>query len=246
MRRIVVESFLSPNTPPVGVTVLMRQIALSVAVAIAIAAGMTGCCRGDIIYSDNFTVDPAANGWTESVTGAGSGVIVSNGTSAIFDHTITVPGQVDYSIVQTFSTVGFADILLDFTAHQSSTSYEDSDFLAIDADYGFGFVTLLQNFEVWMGQDGTVNGLGTDGNTTPTSIATVTLDPAANNNGSLQIRIRGRNDNSAEDYFLDAFTLSGTAASVPEPSSFVLLAFGFLTAIRRLRHRSATVTLPAD
>lgn len=160
--------------------------------------------RAAVVFTDDFSSDPATNGWTElsSAADTATGLIESDGSSAVLRKT-GGSSRITLTISRTISSVGFEDILVDFTAFQSLTGYENDDFIRIEYNSGSGFVTLLQDNEVWTGVNN-ISGDGTsgnDGNVTPTSISTIALGADANENVSLQFRLTADLNATTEDVF---------------------------------------------
>lgn len=182
--------------------------------------------RAAIVFTDDFSSDPMTNGWAESISAVdtATGIIDSDGSSAVLRKT-GGSDRLTLTISRTVSSVGFEDLLVDFTAFQSLTGYESDDFIRIEYNSGSGFVTLLQDNEVWTGSDNLAGDgtTGDDGNITPTSISTIALGADADENASLQFRLTADLNATNEDVFFDSFTISGTATAVPEPSSLAVL-----------------------
>ncbi|QDT09013.1 PEP-CTERM sorting domain-containing protein [Stieleria marina] len=188
-----------------------------------------------IVFEDAFSLDPGANGWIEDLITTGdavgeiSDVVRLTDTAAIFDKTGGT-GRIEFSITRTVSTVGFQDLMVDLRAFQSVTDFENNDFLALEYDSGSGFTTLISDARVWNGvNDAVGESLPTLplGNTVPTSTGLISLPSSADDNATLQFRIRGSTNAAAEDYFIDDFRVEGSllVSAVPEPSAMGLLAF---------------------
>lgn len=193
--------------------------------------------KADVIFSDTFDTFP--NGWTTSVTGTGGGTINSNGFGQFFFLEGGGTGSATFDLTRTVSTVGFESITVNLTAFQVSTStYENSDQLGIFVNTGSGFSEVFRDEEVWNGVDDRAGegSTGADGNATPTSTGEIALGGDADSNAMLQVRIRGISNVADEVYLLDAFSVSGNSiATVPEPSTFGLIAFLGIAGIARKR-----------
>ena len=119
----------------------------------------------DLLFEDDFSIDPELNGWTENFvvdffdginpldpphTGHGGEVIMEKRhvqPFPILQETRT------FSINQIISTVGFENIQISLTAHQTSDNYEPADYLEISVDTnGDGiFESVLKDVEIWDG-----------------------------------------------------------------------------------------------
>ena len=204
----------------------------------------------DIIFSDNFDTDPAANGWTES-PGAGAIIELATGDPQLADGTAAVIYRGDgssseslSSISRTISTEGYDNIGLELVAFQHGGSYEGSELLKIEYRLADDqpYQSLLRDVEVYNAVEDNIGEMtsGADGNTTPTSTGVLLLPEEAANNAELNIRIlvnTGNNpgfNSAAEAYYLDRFELTGT---VPEPSSLTLAA-GSIALLCRRRSRA--------
>lgn len=197
-----------------------------------VAIVMSTTCHSDIIFHDDFSLAPNANGWSQLTTATSSAVgsisLAPSGGQVTLDKT-SGSGPISFSISRSIPTLGFEQITLNLTAFQSNTGFESSDFLEIEYDSGAGFVTLLRDVEVWNG----VNDLtgeassGADGQTEAVSTGDILLPADAFDNSLFQIRINGVVNANAEDYFLDNLLVRGSSTAIPETSA--LLGFGVLT-----------------
>jgi hypothetical protein len=192
-----------------------------------------------IVFEDAFSLDPGANGWTESLnlsnTAVGEISTSLVGTAAIFDKTAG-SGRIEFSITRTISTVGFENIMADLTAFQSLSEFESTDFLSLEYNSGSGFTSLVRDVRVWNGvEDSTGETLPNLplGNVVPTSTGLLALPTSANENAALQFRILGSSNANAEDFLIDNFRVEGSVTAVPEPSSFALV----LLAVSGFAHR---------
>ncbi|MEX0774208.1 MAG: PEP-CTERM sorting domain-containing protein [Phycisphaeraceae bacterium] len=223
--------------------------------------------KADVIYSDDFTIDPGTAGssgrvgstvaWTESIRGTTSSTLTSDGTSAVFTHVGAVNSPAAYTLDRVVDTTGYTNITITLTAHQNSAaSYEDAvtnstDLLMIQYSLtGSGIVAgsasaapiLLQDIGVWNGVHDTTGESSSpagnnSGNPTPTATAALALPVGANNNNLFKIRIEGKNSVDNETYWIDSVVISGTL--IPEPASLALVALGGLAILGRRRHGQA-------
>ncbi|MCH8020556.1 hypothetical protein IH785_11915 [candidate division KSB1 bacterium] len=181
----------------------------------------------DTIFVDTFDKDPQANGWTENFvvdvldginlllpphTGHGSEVIMEKNH---FQPRPTGAESRSFSINQIISTVGFENIQISLTAHQSSDNYEPADFLEISVDTnGDGiFESVLKDVEIWEGVEdqSTMDTDVPNGNTIPTSTGFIPLSNTADNNPNLNIKIEASFNSYREDYFLTEVEVIGDA-----------------------------------
>ncbi len=167
------------------------------------------------IFSDDFTVDPAGNGWTETLTPAsdatGNIALHSSLTEAILEKTggsFAILLETDRVI----DTTGFTDIKLNFTARQDAIGgvYEPFDFIKIEIDTGTGFRTLLEDRQQWNGTNDLV-GEGTPFiiGGTEASTGFLSLPLEADNNANLGIRLSTNPDDTTKDSFWTEFELIG-------------------------------------
>ena len=177
--------------------------------------------NADIIFNDPFDVDPAANGWTEKIVQVpvgslpvtATGDISPNGEGHVVLEKTGEAGALELSITRTIDTTDFENIKLGLTAKQSPVNYESEDFIRIEYNSGSGFVTLLEDHEVWMGE-----GKPTaDGNTVFTSTGDLSLPADASNIASLMLRITVFIDAVNEDTFFDDFVVKGESATTSTP-----------------------------
>ena len=129
-------------------------------------------------------------------------------------------GNVTNTVQFTVDTTGLQDIELELVAYQHPGTYEGTENLLIEVNTGSGFVTLLQDFEVWNGENDLVGegSSGRDGNDTPTSTGPLSILGA--DDGILDVRISlttGFFDNngstpdaSGEVYYLDSLYVTGS------------------------------------
>ena len=91
-------------------------------------------------------------------------------SSRNFDATFE---SVTNSIEFTVDAIGLYEIELELVAFQHTGSFEDNDSLIIEVDTGNGYFTLLQDTEVWNGENDLIGegSFGRDGNNSPTSTA---------------------------------------------------------------------------
>jgi len=172
------------------------------------------------IFSDDFTVDPAGNGWTETFTpltdATGTIALHSTLTEAILAKTgggFEILLETDRVI----DTTGFTDIRLNFTARQDIGGvYEPFDFIKIEIDTGSGFVTLLEDRQKWFG----VNDLIGDGvpfiggNFVGASTGFISLPSLADNNANLGIRLSTNPDDVTKDVYWMEFELIGIPSDI--------------------------------
>lgn len=187
-----------------------------------------------LLFQDDFSIDPASNGWTEEIVGgAGSDNIspivfpnipphtnpTDHGTEVFFEKDSSGAATRFFNIKQIISTVCFENIKISLTAHQLAGSYEPVDFLEISVDTnGDGiFESVLKDVERWDGvEDQHVMDLGNAANTSPKSTGFIPLPNGATNNPNLNIKIEAsfnsRSVNPAlEGYFLTEVEVTGDA-----------------------------------
>jgi len=183
-----------------------------------------------LLFQDDFSIDPELNGWTENFVVDfldGINLLVpphaGHGDEVIMEknHFLPSPNTQEerfFSINRIISTVGFENIQISLTAHQTSDNYEPVDYLEISVDtIGEGiFESVLKDVEIWEG----VEDQSTDdtdvpnGNTIPTSTGFIPLSNAADNNPNLNIKIEVRFNSYPEDYFLTDFEVIGDASQL--------------------------------
>ena len=170
------------------------------------------------LFQDDFSLDPASNGWTEEIIGgAGSdniSPIVHHGNEVILDRDSSGSSTRFFSIKQIISTVCFENIKISLTAHQSSSAYEPVDFLEIRVDTnGDGiFEPVLKDVERWDGvEDQHIIDLGNAANTSPKSTGFIPLPNTAANNPNLNIKIQAKFNSNTEDYYLTEVEVIGDA-----------------------------------
>jgi len=184
----------------------------------------------DILFEDDFSIDPELNGWTENFvvdvfdginlldpphTGHGSEVIMEK------NNGLPAPNTQEtrfFSINRIISTVGFENIQISLTAHQTSDAFEPVDYLEISVDTnGDGiFESVLKDVEIWEGVEdqSTVDTDVVNGNTIPTSTGFIPLANTADNNPNLNIKIEAKFNSYREDYFLTDFEVIGDASTL--------------------------------
>ncbi len=179
------------------------------------------------LFQDDFSQDPMSNGWTENfVVDFLDGINPLNpphaghGTEVIMEknHFLPNPGTQQkrfFSINRIISTVGFENIQISLTAHQTSDNYEPKDFLEISIDTnGDGiFESVLKDVNIWEGMEdqSTVDTIAFNGNLIPTSTGFIPLPNTATNNPNLNIKIEASFNSYREDYFLTEFEVIGDA-----------------------------------
>ncbi|MEZ6131624.1 MAG: hypothetical protein R3C59_23380 [Planctomycetaceae bacterium] len=215
-------------------------------VAFCCLLAMASSASADLIFLDEFTTDPASNGWVITIAGpaATGSTITTNGDQAV----ITEGGgaqEATFSLTRTIDTTGYSDITVNLRAFQSNVNFEATDYLGIQIDTGSGYTDLLRDHRAWTGIDDSSSGSGQSGTTTATATGDISLPVAAAQNSALGVRIIAQMNTADETYFLESFTLSGSStATVPEPNSLTLaclmtVALGGFKLRRRLRVDSA-------
>ncbi|MEZ6129028.1 MAG: hypothetical protein R3C59_10115 [Planctomycetaceae bacterium] len=179
--------------------------------------------KADIIFSDNFTNDPAANGWTESIAGGGSIEPFTLGSHQT--ARVIVPTGTTQSISRQFNASGFENISLIADIIQDAGGiYFNTTFSAfVDYHDGNGPQLLIADTGR-LGPAGELSG----GAGTPETVGPLALSSLAN--GSMFDIILAFEEISGgsgdHTYYIDNFSLSGDAlssAAVPEPSTVALL-----------------------
>lgn len=168
----------------------------------------------ELLFQDDFSMDPELNGWTENFVVFSSDGIrplfpqhVGHGPEVIFEKNSS-PDVTPrfFSIDRIISTVGFENIQISLTAHQTDDNYEPEDFLEISVDTdGDGiFESVLKDVEIWNGVEdqSTIDTNIPHGNSLPTSTGFIPLSNNADNNPNLKIRIESSFNSQNEDYFL--------------------------------------------
>jgi len=179
------------------------------------------------LFQDDFSLDPALNGWTENfVVDVLDGINLldpshaGHGNEVIMEKNHFLPSPTTqqsrtFSINQIISTVGFENIQINLTAHQTSDNYEPADFLEISVDTnGDGiFESVLKDVEIWDGVEdqSTVDTDAPNGNLIPTSTGFIPLSNTADNNLNLNIKIESSFNSYREDYFLTEVEVIGDA-----------------------------------
>jgi len=182
------------------------------------------------IFSDDFSVDPASNGWSETssqfsvqgfpatATGTISPATVQ-GTEARFEKTGLVSG-IKLNIDRTIDTTGFSNIAFNVSAFQDSSGAFDALFgdsephnaLRVEADFGSGFVLVFTDMQVWNGVEDTAGesaGSSIGGQLTNTATGLIPLSALADNNPNFKIRISWTTATAPNDFLLDNFELVG-------------------------------------
>jgi len=188
-----------------------------------------------LLFQDDFSLDPASNGWTEEIVNGEpsddiSPIVVPNipphtnpdhGTEVFFEIGSDSGTVRFFNIKQIISTVGFENIEIRLSAHQLAGNYEPVDFLEISVDTnGDGiFESVLKDVERWDGiEDQNPNDPGNLANTSPTSTLFIPLTNAATNNPNLNIKIEASFNSRSiaapiplEGYFLTEVEVIGDA-----------------------------------
>jgi len=186
-------------------------------------------------FLDDFSIDPASNGWTEEIVNGApfddiSPIVVPNipphtnpdhGTEVFFEIDSDKIGVRLFNIKQIISTECFENIKIRLSAHQLAGNYEPVDFLEISVDTnGDGiFESVLKDVERWDGvEDQNPNDPGNPANTSPTSTLFIPLTNAATNNPNLNIKLEASFNSRSipapiplEGYFLTDVEVTGDA-----------------------------------
>jgi len=184
----------------------------------------------DTIFIDDFSVDPASNGWSETssqfkvqgfpITATGQIVpAIVQGTEARFEKTGLVSG-IKLNIDRTIDTTGFSNIAFNVSAFQDSMGAYDAFFtdpephnaLRVEVDYGSGFVLVFTDMQKWNGVEDTVGenaGSSIGGQLTNTATGLIPLSALADNNPNFKIRISWTTATLPNDFLLDNFELNG-------------------------------------
>ncbi len=139
----------------------------------------------EIIETDPFDVDPAANGWTES------GSVESNGEQALLG------GDPASSITKTFDLTGYTNILVNLEGLNDGYNGLD-DMVTVEVDAGNGFVEVGRQ-------------LGTDD---PYLLGAL-LPPEADDNATVTLRLTADSSYSGQDTKFDNLTLRGALIPEP-------------------------------
>ncbi len=187
------------------------------------------------LFQDDFSLDPASNGWTEEIVNGVpsddiSPIVVPNipphtnpdhGTEVFFEIGSDSGAVRFFNIKQIISTECFENIKIRLSAHQLAGNYEPVDFLEISVDTnGDGiFESVLKDVERWDGiEDQNPNDPGNSANTSPTSTLFIPLTNAATNNPNLNIKLEASFNSRSipapiplEGYFLTEVEVTGDA-----------------------------------
>ncbi len=181
------------------------------------------------LFQDDFSQDPMSNGWTENfVVDFLDGInrVVPPHTFHVMQDEVifekngpsTPATPRFFSINRIISTVGFENIQISLTAHQTSDNYEPADFLEISIDTnGDGiFESVLKDVNIWEGVEdqSTVDTIAFNGNAQPTSTGFIPLPNTAANNPNLNIKIEAFFNSQTEDYTLTEVEVIGDAIEV--------------------------------
>ncbi len=188
-----------------------------------------------LLFQDDFSIDPASNGWTEEIGNGGpfddiSPIVVPNifphtnpdhGTEVFFKIGDNTGAVRFFNIKQIISTECFENIKIRLSAHQLAGNYEPADFLEISVDTnGDGiFESVLKDVERWDGvEDQNPNDPGNSATTSPLSTLFIPLPNAATNNPNLNIKIEASFNSRSipapiplEGYFLTEIEVTGDA-----------------------------------
>jgi len=188
-----------------------------------------------LLFQDDFSLDPASNGWTEEIVNGEpsddiSPIVVPNipphtnpdhGTEVFFEIGSNSGAVRFFNIKQIISTECFENIKIRLSAHQLAGNYEPADFLEISVDTnGDGiFESVLKDVERWDGaEDQNPNDPGNPANTSPTSTLFIPLTNAATNNPNLNIKLEASFNSRSipapiplEGYFLTEVEVTGDA-----------------------------------
>ena len=198
-----------------------------------VISGTVQFAYAENIFDDTFTMDPALNGWTEDqmripvfpFPATATGDIVSNEEDAVL-FKIEGIGRLELSITREIDTTGFENISFNLAAFQTQFSYEVPDLIRIQYDVGEGFVTLLEDHQVWNGEHD-LDGDGAEhllGNTVSTSTGDLVLPSIADDNPSLKIRLSAVMDAAETNtVFFDNFQVNGEPLVIEPKNAFDLL-----------------------
>jgi len=199
-------------------------------ITFCLISGTAQFAYADSIFTDDFSVDPASNGWSETSSqfpvqvfpASATGQIVPvtvQGTEARFEKTGLVSG-IRLNIDRTIDTTGFSNISFNMSGFQDSGGAYDALFgdiephnaLRVEADYGSGFVLVFTDMQKWKGVEDTVGenaGSSIGGQLTNTETGLIPLSALADNNPNLKIRISWTTATLPNDFLLDNFELTG-------------------------------------
>lgn len=92
-----------------------------------------------MVFQDEFDLDPAANGWTESADG---GDITSDGDNTLFSG----PGNTTQAITRTISTAGRTDLFAGFdVAANANSEFNDTFTFLVDSDNDMSFESVVSS-----------------------------------------------------------------------------------------------------
>jgi len=186
-----------------------------------------------LLFQDDFSIDPASNGWTEEIVNGGpsddiSPIVVPNipphtnpdhGPEVFFKIGDNTGAVRFFNIKQIISTECFENIKIRLSAHQLEGNYEPADFLEISVDTnGNGFESVLKDVDVWDAVDDPDDDSPNRGTTSPLSTLFIPLPNAATNNPNLNIKIEASFNSRSiaapiplEGYFLTEVEVTGDA-----------------------------------
>ena len=188
-----------------------------------------------LLFQDDFSIDPASNGWTEEIVNGVpfddiSPIVVPNipphtnpdhGPEVFFEIGDNTGAVRFFNIKQIISTECFENIKIRLSAHQLAGNYEPADFLEISVDTnGDGiFESVLKDVERWDGvEDQNPNDPGNSATTSPLSTLFIPLPNTAANNPNLNIKIEASFNSRSipapiplEGYFLTEVEVTGDA-----------------------------------
>jgi len=185
-----------------------------------IISGTVQFAYAENIFDDTFTMDPALNQWTEDYiripvlpfpSTATGDVRNEDGMDAVLLKVDGI-GRVEVFIIREIDTTGFENISFNLAAFQTHFPYQVPDLIRIQYDAGEGFVTLLEDHQVWNGMQD-LDGDGAEdlpGNTVSTSTGDLVLPSIADDNPSLKIRLSAVIDAiETNTVFFDNFQVNG-------------------------------------
>jgi len=213
---------------------LVYDIIVFAALSIILVSS-TPTAFADLLFEDDFSIDPELNGWTENfVVDVLDGINplapphAGHGDEVIMEKNHFQPEPIGeevrfFSINRIISTEGFENIQISLTAHQTSDAFEPADYLEISVDTNDDgiFESVLKDVEIWDGVEdqSTVDTGVPFGNLIPTSTGFIPLSNAADNNPSLNIKIEASFNSYREDYYLTEVEVIGDAIPPPPPPS---------------------------